>query len=128
MASQTSVQYLTIQTLLASDATRAAIRVTFRNASQAKTAGGNIIIWVSVHDPEYIPDHNETGTNIKPIYSFRVSPHQYSDSKGDSERLASEEKVIFVLKLLRPVLQFIPTDSPERIYEELGQKLLESLP
>ena len=42
MASQTSVQYLTIKTLLASDATRGAIRVTFQNASQAKTAGGNI--------------------------------------------------------------------------------------
>ena len=42
MASQTDVQILIIKTLLASDATRGAIRVTFWNASQAKTAGGNI--------------------------------------------------------------------------------------
>ena len=42
MASLTDVQLLTIKTLLASDATRGAIRVTFWNASQAKTAGGNI--------------------------------------------------------------------------------------
>ena len=38
MVSQYSVQY----PLLASDATWGAIRVTFQNASQAKTAGGNI--------------------------------------------------------------------------------------
>ena len=42
MASLTDVQLLTIKALLASDATRGAIRVTFQNASQAKTAGGNI--------------------------------------------------------------------------------------
>ena len=42
MASLTDVQLLTIKTLLASDATWGAIRVTFCNASQAKTAGGNI--------------------------------------------------------------------------------------
>ncbi|KAI4547939.1 hypothetical protein MG293_000269 [Ovis ammon polii] len=42
MASLTDVRLLTIKTLLASDATQDAIRVTFRNASQAKTAGGNI--------------------------------------------------------------------------------------
>ena len=42
MASQTDVQFLIINTLLASDATQGAIRVTFRNASEAKTAGGNI--------------------------------------------------------------------------------------
>ena len=42
MASQTSVPFLTIKTLLASDATWGTIRVTFWNASQAKTAGGNI--------------------------------------------------------------------------------------
>ena len=47
-----------------------------------------------------------------------------SDSKRDGEGLASEEKVIFVLKLLGPVFQFILTDSTERIYEEL---VLESL-
>ena len=41
MASLTDVQLLTIKTLLASDATRGAIRVTFQNASQAKSAGGN---------------------------------------------------------------------------------------
>ena len=42
MASQTDVQLLTVKTLLASDATQGAVRVTFRNASQSKTAGGNI--------------------------------------------------------------------------------------
>ncbi|CAI9180121.1 unnamed protein product [Rangifer tarandus platyrhynchus] len=42
MASLTDVQLLTIKTLFAPDATRGAIRVTFWNASQAKTAGGNI--------------------------------------------------------------------------------------
>ena len=42
MASLTDVQLLTIKTLLASDATRGAIRITFWNAYQAKTAGGNI--------------------------------------------------------------------------------------
>ena len=42
MASLTDVQLLTIKTLLASDATRGAIRVTFWNASQAKTSGENI--------------------------------------------------------------------------------------
>ena len=36
MASLTDVQLLTIKTLLTSDATRGAIRVTFQNASQAK--------------------------------------------------------------------------------------------
>ena len=38
------VQFLTIKTLLASDATQGAIRVTFQNASQANTAVGNILI------------------------------------------------------------------------------------
>ena len=42
MASQTDIQFLTIKTLLASDATWGAIRVSFWNASQAKTSGGNI--------------------------------------------------------------------------------------
>lgn len=44
MASLTDVQLLTINTLLTSDATQGAIRVTFQNASQAKTSGGNILI------------------------------------------------------------------------------------
>ena len=39
MASLTAVQLLTIKTLLTSHATRGAIRVTFRNASQAKPLG-----------------------------------------------------------------------------------------
>ena len=39
MASLTDVQLLTIKTLLASDATWGAIRVTFWNASQAKLLG-----------------------------------------------------------------------------------------
>ena len=42
MASQTNVQFLTLKTLLASDATQSAIRITFQNASQPKSAGGNI--------------------------------------------------------------------------------------
>ena len=42
MESQTDVQFLTLKILLASDATQGATRVAFRNASQAKTAGGNI--------------------------------------------------------------------------------------
>ena len=42
MASLSDIQLLTIKILLASDATHGAIRVTFQNASQAKTAGGNI--------------------------------------------------------------------------------------
>ena len=41
MASLAVVQLLTIKTLLASDATQGAIRITFQNASQAKSAGGN---------------------------------------------------------------------------------------
>ena len=43
MASLTDVQFLTIKTLLASDATQGAIRVTFRNASQAKLLGETFI-------------------------------------------------------------------------------------
>ena len=39
MASLSAVQPLTIKTLLASDATQGAIRITFQNASQAKTTG-----------------------------------------------------------------------------------------
>ena len=44
MASQPSVQFLTIKALLASDATLGAIRVTFQNTSLAKTTGGNICL------------------------------------------------------------------------------------
>ena len=43
MASLTDVQLLTIKTLLASDATRGAIRVTFWNASQAKLLGETFV-------------------------------------------------------------------------------------
>ena len=76
MASLTDVQLLTIKTLLVSDAIWGAIRVTFQNASQAKTAEGNIFMnWV--HNPEYIPDHNKTDMNIKLRCSFQASPHQY---------------------------------------------------
>ena len=42
MASLTDVQFLTIKTLLASDATQGAVRVTFQNASQAKLLGETI--------------------------------------------------------------------------------------
>ena len=43
MASLTDVQLLTIKTLLASDATRGAIRVSFQNASQAKPLGETFV-------------------------------------------------------------------------------------
>ena len=43
MASLTDVQLLTIKTLLASDATRGAIRLTFQNASQAKLLGETFV-------------------------------------------------------------------------------------
>ena len=43
MASLTDVQLLTIKTLLASDATCGTIRVTFRNASQAKPLGETFV-------------------------------------------------------------------------------------
>ena len=43
MASLTDVQLFTIKTLLASDATRGVIRVTFQNASQAKLLGETFI-------------------------------------------------------------------------------------
>ena len=49
------------------------------------------------------------------------------DSKRGGGGLASEEKVIFVLKLLGPILQFISKDSTKRISKELRQKLPESL-
>ena len=42
MASQTDEQFLTIKTLLASDAIQGGIRANFQNASQAKTAAENI--------------------------------------------------------------------------------------
>ena len=64
-------------TSLASDATRGADRVTFRNASQAKTAGANVRHRVPVHHPEYIPGHSKTCTNLKLRCSLHVSPHQY---------------------------------------------------
>ena len=50
-----------------------------------------------------------------------------SDSKRDGEGLASEEKVIFVLELLGPVLPVHSHNFTERISKELGQKPLESL-
>ena len=43
MAFLTDVQLLTIKTLLASDATQGAIRVTFQNASQAKPPGETFV-------------------------------------------------------------------------------------
>ena len=53
MASRVNVQCLTIKTLLASDATWGAIRVTFWNASQAKTVRGNVhlqeYLWRTLH-------------------------------------------------------------------------------
>ena len=76
MGSQTDVHFLTIKILLASAVTWGAMRVTFQNASWANTARGNIH-FLAFHDLEYIPEHNKTGMNIKPICSFQVSPHQY---------------------------------------------------
>ena len=77
IASLTDVQLLTIKTLLTSDATRGAIRVTFQNASQAKLLGETFLTWVLMHYPEYILDNNKTNTNIKLRCSFQASPHQY---------------------------------------------------
>ena len=49
------------------------------------------------------------------------------DSRRGTGGLASEEKVIFVLKPLGPILQFISADSTKRISKELKQKPLENL-
>ena len=35
------------------------------------------------HDPEYIPDHNKTDTNIKLRFFFKASPHQYKGLLGE---------------------------------------------
>ena len=77
MASLTDVQLFTIKTLLASDATRGAIRVTFQNASQAKPLGETLVTGAPVHDPESIPDRKKTDTNIKLRCFFQASLHQY---------------------------------------------------
>ena len=76
-ASLTDGQLLTIKTLLASDATWGAIRVTFQNASQARPLGETFVTWVPVHHPEYIPDHNKMDTNTKLRCFFQASPHQF---------------------------------------------------
>ena len=47
MTSQTNAQFLIVKTLLASDATQDAIRVTFWNVSEAKTAGGIICLLIA---------------------------------------------------------------------------------
>ena len=90
MASLTDVQLFTVT----SDATRGSIRVTFRNASQAKPLGETFITLVPVHDPEYIPDHNKTDMNIKLRCFFQASPHQYtrllSATKGKEPHCSSE--------------------------------------
>ena len=52
-----------------------------------------------------------------------VTTPVYVIAKG----LAREEKVIFVLKLLGPIFQFISTDSTERISKESRHKLPENL-
>ena len=54
--------------------------------------------------PECSPGLSRSGESL---------PHQYSKRGGGG--LASEEKVIFVLKLLGPVLPVHPQDSTERI-------------
>ena len=54
------------------------IRVTFRNASQAKTAVGNIHHLSACARPWVFPDYNKTDTNIKLRCSFQASPHQYN--------------------------------------------------
>ena len=76
MASLIAAQLLTIKTLLASDATQGAIRVTW-NASQAKPLGETFVTWVPVHDPEYISDHNKTDNEHKTEMFLQASPHQY---------------------------------------------------
>ena len=54
------------------------IRVTFQNASQAKTAGENICHLSACARPWVFPDHNKTDTNIKLRCSFLASPHHYN--------------------------------------------------
>ena len=75
--------------------------------------------------PEYSPGRSGKGE------SQRTNNHQdvpsechhasIYDSRRGSGRLASEEKVIFVLKPLGPILQFISADSTKRISKELKQ-------
>ena len=54
------------------------IRVTFWNASQAKTAVGNIRHLSACAQPWVFPDYNKTDMNIKLRCSFQASPHQYN--------------------------------------------------
>ena len=51
-----------------------------------------------------IPDYQKSGTNKNQYFSSEHHHISISDSKRDGEGLASEEKVIFVLELLGPVL------------------------
>ena len=73
IASLPDIQLFTI----VSDTTWGAIRVTFRNASQGKTAEGNIHHRSACARPWVFSDHNKTDMNIKLGCSFQASPHQY---------------------------------------------------
>ena len=74
------------------------IRVTFRNASQAKTTGGNIHHLNACAWPWVFPDHNKTDTNIKLRCSFQASPHQYNSLLWSTKswRYQREKKPIAV--------------------------------
>ena len=61
--------------------------------------GGTPASRVAVHNPDYIPDYNKTGTNKNPYVSSEPHHTSLSNSKRDVEGLASEEKVTFVLEL-----------------------------
>ena len=66
-----------------------------------------------VHSPEYIPDHNRNGKSQKDKHKAQDIPskcHHSSvcDSKRGGERLGSEEKVIFVFKLLESIFPVHP--------------------
>ena len=67
------------------------------------------VFHVPVHIPEYSPDHNRSIKLSRDKQKNQAVPsecHHTSihDSKRGCGGLASEEKVVFVLKLLEPVL------------------------
>ena len=86
------------------------IRVTFRNASQAKTARGNTHHLSACAQPWVFPDHNKTDTNIKLRCSFQASPHQYNSllwstkSRGYQRKKKPIAVPIWVTFNLRDVL------------------------
>ena len=85
------------------------IRVTFRNASQAKTIVGNIRHLSACAWPWVFPDHNKTDANIKLRCSFQASPHQYNSLLWSTKSRCYQRKKtiavpIWVIFNLRDVL------------------------